>query len=136
MKTKRIVIPHNGPIYPKGGVYGPINTPYVEQVRTIGVLLLNNYPVEEVLDNGERVKLTLQNYDKDNSAKKEAEKVSKETTSNTSDKREVNNFNKNRDDRRNNRNQFNNRNKPQQQNQQPQQEKKNEEPVVDELEEK
>lgn len=132
METKRIVIPHNGPIYPKGGVFGPINTPYVEKVSTIGVLLLNNYPVEEVLDNGERVKLTLQNYDKDNSVKKETVEAN-ETVS--TEKKEVNNFNKNRDNKYN-RHQFNNK-KPYQQNQQPQQqEKKIEEPVVDELEEK
>lgn len=135
METKRIVIPHNGPIYPKGGVYGPINTPYVENVRTIGVLLLNNYPVEEVLDNGEHVKLTLQNYDKDNSVKKETSEAVEANGAISTEKKEVNNFNKNRDNKHN-RQQFNNK-KPQQQNQQPQhQEKKNEEPVVDALEEK
>lgn len=135
METKRIVIPHNGPIYPKGGVYGPINTPYVENVRTIGVLLLNNYPVEEVLDNGEQVKLTLQNYDKDNSVKKETAESVEANGAISTEKKEVNNFNKNRDNKHN-RQQFNNK-KPQQQNQQPQQqEKKNEEPVVDVLEEK
>lgn len=131
METKRIVIPHNGPIYPKGGVYGPINTPYVENVRTIGVLLLNNYPVEEVLDNGEHVKLTLQNYDKDNSVKKETVKSVVETKGTVSaEKEEVNNFNKNQSNKRNYQ-QFNNKNKQPQQ-----QEKKNEEPVVDALEEK
>lgn len=131
METKRIVIPHNGPIYPKGGVYGPINTPYVENVRTIGVLLLNNYPVEEVLDNGEHVELTLQNYDKDNSVKKETVKSVVETKGTVSaEKEEVNNFNKNQSNKRNYQ-QFNNKNKQPQQ-----QEKKNEEPVVDALEEK
>lgn len=136
METKRIVIPYNGPIYPKGGVYGPINTPYVENVRTIGVLLLNNYPVEEVLDNGKRVKLTLQNYDKDNSVKKEtAETVEEANETVSTEKKEVNNLNRNRDNK-NNRNQFNIK-KPQQKNQQlQQQEKKIAEPVPDVLEEK
>ncbi|NNV04723.1 hypothetical protein, partial [Brevibacillus sp. MCWH] len=68
---KRIIIPQSGPIFPKGGVYGPIETPYMEDVRTISVLLLNNYKVVEVLEDGTKVPLTLQNFDKDNSVKVE-----------------------------------------------------------------
>lgn len=75
---KRIIIPQSGPIFPKGGVYGPIETPYMEDVHTISVLLLNNYKVVEVLEDGTKVPLTLQNFDKDNSVKVETVQETKE----------------------------------------------------------
>lgn len=59
---KRIRIPYNGPILPKGGIYGPIQVPYLEDVSLIGTMLLNHIPIIEVLDNGQEETLTLQNY--------------------------------------------------------------------------
>lgn len=61
--TKLITIPHTGPIYPKSGIFGPIETPYVEDVSVIGTLLMKNYPVIEHKENGEQVELTLSNFD-------------------------------------------------------------------------
>jgi hypothetical protein len=65
---KRIVIKYNGPIYPKAGVYGPIDIPYLEDHQTIFALLVQNYPVYEVLDNGEELRLTIANFEADNNA--------------------------------------------------------------------
>jgi hypothetical protein len=70
---KMVVIPHAGPIYPKGGIFGPITTPYAEEISTIGVLLMQGYKVAEVLSEG-LLELDLSNFDKDNSAVNEAEK--------------------------------------------------------------
>jgi hypothetical protein len=60
---KFIVINTRGPIYPLGGVYGPITSAYSEDVDTISRLLMGNYKVEEVLENGDHVVLNLNNYD-------------------------------------------------------------------------
>jgi hypothetical protein len=65
--TKMITLPDGKPIYPKGGVYGPINTPYRESVRTIGVLLMGGYNVIEVINEETRVALDMFNFDQDNS---------------------------------------------------------------------
>lgn len=62
-KTKLITIPHVGPIYPKSGIFGPIETPYVEDISVIGTLLMKNYPVIEHREDGEQVELTLANFD-------------------------------------------------------------------------
>lgn len=62
---KRIRIPYNGPILAKGGIYGPIQVPYIEDVSLIGAMLLSNIPIVEVLDNGKETTLTLQNYNHD-----------------------------------------------------------------------
>ena len=59
MDFKTITIPHTGPIYAKGGVYGPITTPYREDVQTIGAMLLGRIKVNEVLEDGTEVELTL-----------------------------------------------------------------------------
>lgn len=56
---RNIVIPHQGPILPKGGIYGPINNPYRETDTIIKSLLIKNIPVFEVLDDGSRVELSL-----------------------------------------------------------------------------
>ena len=74
MKKKRIIIPQNGPIYGKGGVMGPITTPYMEDINTIAIILIRGSRVVEVLDSGEHVELDLNNYDRDNTRKKEETK--------------------------------------------------------------
>lgn len=63
---KRIKIPHNGPIYAKGGVYGPIKSAFVEHVSNIRLMLIGGVNVVEVLKDGSEIGLTLENYDKDN----------------------------------------------------------------------
>ena len=62
--TRLIRIPHNGPIFPKGSVSGPINTPYRESVDVIGQLVMQNYPVVAVLEDGGELELTIHNFDK------------------------------------------------------------------------
>ena len=80
VKRKRIVINFRGPIQPKAGAYGPILTPYYENMQTINALVTGGYNVEEVLSTGKRVKLTLENANEDNDveAKANAEKAAKE----------------------------------------------------------
>lgn len=65
-KRKMITIPHNGPIYPKGGIMGPITTPFSEEIKTVGLLLMRGFPVSEALENGELLPLSVSNFDKDN----------------------------------------------------------------------
>lgn len=67
LDSKLVVIPHRGPIYPKAGVYGPIETPYYEKTADILSLLNAGYPVTEVLEDQTQVVLNYHNYAKDNS---------------------------------------------------------------------
>lgn len=67
LDSKLIVIPHRGPIYPKAGIYGPIQTPYLEKTSDILALLNAGYPVVEVLADKTEVPLNYHNYAKDNS---------------------------------------------------------------------
>lgn len=73
--SKNIRIDHHGPIYAKGGMYGPIITPYKETDKfVVSQMIMAGIKVVEVLPNGTEVVLTLDNFDKDNSAtKKEAD---------------------------------------------------------------
>jgi hypothetical protein len=63
VNKKLIKILSRGPIYEKNGVYGPITVPYVENVRTIFLMLRGGKFIVEVLPNGEEVKLTISNFD-------------------------------------------------------------------------
>lgn len=80
VEHKFVILPHQGPIYPKAGIHGPILTPYKEDVRTIGILLMRDYKVTEVLADGTEVALNLQNFDQDNTGvvEKPASKPEKE----------------------------------------------------------
>ena len=71
MTKKNIVIPHRGPIFAKGGVFGPIHSPYMEETNTIFRMLAGNVKVMEVLRDGTRIELNLSNFDKDNEKKEE-----------------------------------------------------------------
>jgi hypothetical protein len=72
--TKRIHIPYNGPIYAKQGVYGPIVTPYKEDLDVIQQMLVAGIPVYEVVD-GREIKLTLSNFKQDFTKQEQEEKV-------------------------------------------------------------
>lgn len=65
IKHKNIIINTAGPIRLKSGIFGPILTPYKEKIETVVALVTHGYNVFEVLENGEKVKLTLQNANKD-----------------------------------------------------------------------
>lgn len=67
VQKKRIRIPGHGPIWQKGGLIGPINSPYYEDIHTIASMIMAKREVIEVIKDGVEVTLTLANYDKDNS---------------------------------------------------------------------
>ena len=69
MTHKKIVVETFGmiPLNCKGGIMGPILTPFFEDIETIRHLVATRYLIKEVLDDGTKVPLTLYNYDKDNS---------------------------------------------------------------------
>lgn len=66
VKKKRITIETSGPLYIKGGVRGPIEIPYLEDVNVIGRMITCGYKVTEHLSDGRKVTLTVQNYNKEN----------------------------------------------------------------------
>ncbi len=63
VEKKMIKILHNGPIYPKGGITGPILTPYMEDVRTIFLMITRGIKVVEVLPDGNEITLNTINFD-------------------------------------------------------------------------
>ena len=65
-KKKKITITTKGPLRIKGGIKGPIDTPYSEDVSTIGRMVISGYKVFEHLSDGSIVKLDIHNYDKEN----------------------------------------------------------------------
>ena len=65
VQRKKIIVPHNGYIGMLGK-NGPIEIPYMETVQRIGEMIMRRLPVYEILSDGSKVKLTLQNYDKEN----------------------------------------------------------------------
>lgn len=69
--TKKIKVLSRKPIYAKGGVYGPILTPYSETIENIFAMLRDRVKVVEVLEDGREVELTFANYKKVNDGKEE-----------------------------------------------------------------
>ena len=63
---KMIILPGKGCLPKNGGMYGPIETPHATDVYDIGIMLFYGAEVYEVLANGTKVKLTSENYNKDN----------------------------------------------------------------------
>lgn len=66
MKAKMIVLPKEGQLVKNGGMFGPIETPHMTDVEEIGLMLFYKEEVFEVLNDGSKVKLTTENYNKDN----------------------------------------------------------------------
>lgn len=64
VEKKMIKILHKGPIYEIGGCYGPIQSPYMEKVKTIIAMLKSGKKVVEVI-NGKDIPLSFENYDLD-----------------------------------------------------------------------
>lgn len=95
VKKKKITIATAGPLRIKGGIRGPIDIPYMEQVSVIAQMLMNKYKVYEHLADGTKVLLTLQNYDTVND--KEGKPVIKKASSqvkSTKDKKKLTFVNK------------------------------------------
>lgn len=59
---KKIVIDTKGPLSLKGGISGPIEIPYYENITIIGKMIMRGYKVFEILNDGSKVRLTLTNY--------------------------------------------------------------------------
>jgi len=85
MNKKRIKILTKGIITVKGFIYGPVLTPYNEDLDTIFKMLSTGVEVVEVLDDGTEVKLDMMNFNADNVVKDE-----KKTTSRRSHQAEDN----------------------------------------------
>ncbi len=66
IKAKKITISTAGPILPKGGIQGPIRSPYLENIDVIASLIMGGYSVNEVLRDGTELPLNLTNFDRDN----------------------------------------------------------------------
>jgi hypothetical protein len=65
-KKKKITVATGGRLMVKGGINGPIEIPYYEEVGVIGQMLMHRYTVYEHLADGTKVLLTVHNYDKEN----------------------------------------------------------------------
>lgn len=74
---KKIIIDSQGPIYPKGGMYGPFLTPFKERIETVVALVIQKYNVYEILNDGTKVQLTLQNVNQDLNEKVKAPEAPK-----------------------------------------------------------
>lgn len=68
VKKKKITIATSGPLSIKGGVRGPIDIPYKEDVKVIAQMLMAKYKVYEHLEDGTKILLTFQNYNSKNDA--------------------------------------------------------------------
>lgn len=66
-EKKKIKILSTGPIECCGFVWGPVLTPYMEDVSKIFKMISAGIHVVEVLEDGTEVKLTVENLKKDNS---------------------------------------------------------------------
>lgn len=64
--TKMIKIKSEKHVYSKGGIYGPVLTPFRETVANIFLMILENIKVVEVLKDGSEVELTIMNFNKEN----------------------------------------------------------------------
>lgn len=71
--TKMIKILSEKHVYSKGGIYGPVLTPFRESVANIFLMLLENVKLSEVLADGKEVELTFQNFNTVNTGVAEEE---------------------------------------------------------------
>ena len=91
VKQKKIIVKSVGTINILGGVTGPILKPFIRDTKTIMHLVNTNCDVYEILEDGTELKLTMRNYETDNSSavakaakveepKKEETKATEEVT--------------------------------------------------------
>lgn len=74
---KKITVECFEPLNIYGGIRGPIKTPYYETLENIGKLLMDNITVYEWVG-GQKIKLDISNFDRDNTPKIDHEKPKKE----------------------------------------------------------
>lgn len=65
---KRIKVLSSGIIRVKGFMYGPILTPYFEDIDTIYAMITSGVKVVEVADDGKEIELTISNIGSDNTS--------------------------------------------------------------------
>lgn len=94
VKKKKISIATSGPLRLKGGIRGPIDIPYMENVSMIAQMLMHKYKVYEHLADGTKILLNFQNYNTENTKEgKPVQKVVSEVK-NTKDKKKLTFVNK------------------------------------------
>jgi hypothetical protein len=113
MSGKKIKVLSSGLISIKGGIYGPILTPYEESFETIFQLIAGGYKVVEVKEDGTEVPLTILNYDEiivpekpvvEKKAPVEQPKQAPAPQQNNQNNNQNNKFNKNNNQKNNNQN--------------------------------
>ena len=67
IKQKMVVLPESKVLPKNGGMYGPIDTPHMVSVEDIKLMLFYGAEIFEVFED-KKVKLTNENYNKDNSS--------------------------------------------------------------------
>jgi len=65
-KQKKITIATPGKLRLKGGIRGPIEIPYMEDISNIGRMVMAGYKVIEHLADGTTVPLDVHNYNQEN----------------------------------------------------------------------
>lgn len=66
VKQKMVILPESKVLPKNGGMYGPIDTPHMVSVEDIKTMLFYGAEIFEVFED-KKVKLTNENYNKDNS---------------------------------------------------------------------
>lgn len=81
-QRKKIIIPYSGYIGVLG-VMGPVEIPYMETIETIAKMLMRRIPVFEITSDGNKVKLTMSNYKKNNGGESDGVKKTYEPVNST-----------------------------------------------------
>lgn len=78
--TKKVTVHSAGTLHLLGGMTGPVLTPFPCDVEKIYSMIVTKVDVREKLNNGQIIKLTLENYNTDNNVVQRAnEHVNEET---------------------------------------------------------
>lgn len=83
LRSKKIRIVSDKELYALGGIRGPIRNWYRERMDTIKILVRDGYYVEEMTPDGQIIKLTMDNFDKENGGTYDDEDKIKSTNKST-----------------------------------------------------
>ncbi len=86
---KMIILPSTGVLPKNGGMYGPIETPFMATEYELKMMLFYGAEIFEVIDEDTKVKLTKENYNKDNSGSPSVSPPGHSTGSVSSEDQEV-----------------------------------------------
>lgn len=62
VKQKKIVILTKGKLALKGGITGPVDIPYYEDMDMIAKMIIRGYKIYEVMQNNDKTLLNINNY--------------------------------------------------------------------------